>query len=121
MGNVRRSRTLIFILTEQVFQSQWALEELQEAAECGLNIVMVHAEGHLWNGREFPPWSIVPPNLKKAFEANKAIEHKAAPEAFKQFIVDLKSAIGRPLRLQERKQKDKWATVRRSRGHDSTL
>jgi hypothetical protein len=92
MSKVRGSATLIFILSDHIFESEWCLLELREALLWGCNVILLTAHGAKWivdgHTHDFPPAKLIRPEIAPAF-ANKAIEynrnfHKASIEQLMQ-------------------------------------
>jgi len=81
---VSTARTLIFVLSDNVFDSEWCIKELAAAVRHGVKVVFVLKEGARWADKDgnyvctFPPDSLirakVPAEAVLAF-SSKAINH----------------------------------------------
>ena len=80
---VSTSKTLLFVLSDNVLESEWCLKELAAAVRHNVKIVMVVKEGARWPDKNgdyvctFPPYPLIqklPAEVQPAF-AVKAIEH----------------------------------------------
>ena len=81
---VSTARTLIFVLSDNVFDSEWCIKELAAAVRHGVKVVFVLKEGARWADKDgnyvctFPPDSLirakVPAEAMPAF-SSKAINH----------------------------------------------
>ena len=96
---VSRSRTLLFVLSDNVLESEWCLKELAAAVRHNVKIVMVVKEGSRWpdkNGNytcTFPPDPLIqnlPVEVQPAFKV-KAIEH--VNSYYKAFVAELLNKI----------------------------
>lgn len=65
---VKQCRTFIFILSSNIFNSEWCMKELQQAVIYQLNILLITYPGSRWNGHEFPTDDIIPIQVKDAFK-----------------------------------------------------
>lgn len=75
---------LVFILTDNIFESQWCMKELVAAAKNNVNIILVVKEGSRWKDKhgnrthDFPPYwlldSLQPPEVRSVF-SRKSIAH----------------------------------------------
>ena len=72
MAKVRASSTLIFILSEHIFESEWCQLELREALLWGCNIILLTSHGARWvvdgQSHDFPPQRLIRDEIKEAFE-----------------------------------------------------
>jgi len=97
---VSTSRTLIFVLSDNVFDSEWCMKELVAAVRNGVKVVFVLKEGAKWPDKQGqhvlnfpPPWLIsakVPAEAQPAF-LSKAINHNS--DYYAAFAKDLLQRI----------------------------
>ncbi|MEW5313824.1 MAG: hypothetical protein WDW38_005361 [Sanguina aurantia] len=84
LGNiVSRCVNFVFVLTDNIFESHWCMEELQAAVDANINIILVMKEGSRWKDAsgakvcEFPSDELVrtlPEGVRKIF-SRKALHH----------------------------------------------
>lgn len=67
MGVVRKSKHIMFILSNNIFQSEWCKQELMAALAAKVEVILVVYAGASWEGASFPPDKLVPAELKPAF------------------------------------------------------
>jgi hypothetical protein len=97
---VSTSRTLLFVLSDNVFDSEWCMKELVAAVRNGVKVVFVLKEGAKWPDKQGqhvlnfpPPWLIsarVPAEAQPAF-LSKAISHNS--DCYAAFAKDLLQRI----------------------------
>jgi hypothetical protein len=97
---VSMSRTLLFVLSDNVFESEWCMKELVAAVRNGVKVVFVLKESAKWPDKQGnhilnfpPPWLIsvkVPAEAQPAF-LSKAISHNS--DYYAAFAKDLLQRI----------------------------
>ncbi|PNH11286.1 hypothetical protein TSOC_001876 [Tetrabaena socialis] len=101
---VANCHNLVFILTDNIFDSHWCMEELQAAVDKNVNIILVVKEGSRWkdtNGNkvcEFPPYELINTlslSIQQVF-TRKAITH--SDEYYQAFVDNMLKKIQIPIR-----------------------
>ncbi|PNW82296.1 hypothetical protein CHLRE_06g278186v5 [Chlamydomonas reinhardtii] len=99
---VRRCHNLVFVLTDNIFDSPWCMMELTAAVEAGVNVILVVKEGSRWpdgNGQkvcDFPSYDTINklPEAVRSVFTRKALTH--SDEYYQAFVDLLLSKIVRP-------------------------
>ena len=96
---VSRCKNLIFVLTDNVLESEWCLKELESAVDHKVNVIFVTKEGSRWkdiHGNkvcDFPPQHLIDklPEKVKGLMTRKAIAH--SDEYYQAFVETLLKKI----------------------------
>ena len=96
---VSRCKNLIFVLTDNVLESEWCLKELESAVDHKVNVIFVTKEGSRWkdiHGNkvcDFPPQHLIDklPEKVKGLMTRKAIAH--SDEYYQAFVDTLLKKI----------------------------
>lgn len=96
LSEVRRSRNLVFVLSNRIFESEWCKQEAVAALQSGVPVVPVTYEDSRWGANhehKFPPADVIPESIRPALSG---ISLKHDSEYLDEFMVRLVRRLGMP-------------------------